>query len=280
MDPNAQAPDNSDALDSPAADPPGRPSVLYAAERQQAILRKARAEGRVDVVGLAEELAVTTETVRRDLTVLERAGVVRRVHGGAIPVERLGFEPAVAARDTVMTAEKERIAKAALAELPEEGSIIIDAGTTTGRLVEVLPTDRELTVVVNSPALATSLAARANLTVLMLGGRVRGRTLATVDEWALAPLAQLCVDVAFVAANGVSVARGLTTPDVVEAAVKRAMIAAARRTVLLADHTKFGNDCLARFGALSDLDVLITDTRLDDETAADVEQAGVRVVRA
>ena len=253
---------------------------MYAEERQQAILRRARAEGRVEVVGLAEELAVTTETVRRDLTVLERAGVVRRVHGGAIPIERLGFEPGLATRDAVMTGEKDRIAKAALAELPAEGSVIIDAGTTTGRLVEALPTDRELTVVVNSPPLAATLATRANVTVLMLGGRVRGRTLATVDEWGLAPLSQLCVDVAFMATNGVSLAHGLTTPDLGEAAVKRAMIAAARRTVLLADHSKFGNDCLARFGVLGDVDVLVTDAGLDDDTAADCEQAGVRVVRA
>ena len=83
---------------------------------------------------LAQDLGVTSETIRRDLTVLERAGVLRRVHGGAIPVERLGFEPALAAHDAVMTAEKQRIAKAALAALPQEGAIIIDAGTTTGRL--------------------------------------------------------------------------------------------------------------------------------------------------
>lgn len=253
---------------------------MYAEERQQAILHRARTEGRVDVVALAEGLAVTTETIRRDLTVLERAGVVRRVHGGAIPVERLGFEPAVATRDTVMTAEKERIAKAALAELPEEGSVILDAGTTTGRLAAVLPADRELTVVVNSPVLAAQLAARPNLTVLMVGGRVRGRTLAAVDDWALAPLATLCVDVAFMAANGVSAARGLTTPDIAEAAVKRAMIGAARRTVLLADHTKVGNDCMARFGDLADVDVLVTDTGLDEETSSAFGQAGTRVVRA
>src|SRR5260221_219094 len=115
---------------------------MYAEERQQEILRRARAAGRVDVMTLAEELDVTTETIRRDLTVLERAGVLRRVHRGAIPVERLGFEPALAARDEVLTAEKERIAKAALAELPADGAIIIDAGSTTGRLVQVLPTDR------------------------------------------------------------------------------------------------------------------------------------------
>jgi len=253
---------------------------MYAEERQQAILHKARIDGRVDVVSLAEELAVTTETIRRDLTVLERAGVVRRVHGGAIPVERLGFEPALAARDSVMTGEKERIAKAALAELPTEGSVIIDAGTTTGRLVDLLPSDRELTVIVNSPAHAATLATRPNLTVLMLGGRVRSRTLAAVDDWALSLLAQLHVDVTFIATNGVSVNHGLTTPDLAESAVKKAMIGAARRTVLLADHTKVGNDCMARFAALDDIDVVITDSGLDEETAESFTRAGTRVVRA
>ncbi len=253
---------------------------MYAPERQQEILQRARAEGRVDVLALAEELSVTTETIRRDLTALERAGVLRRVHGGAIPVERRGFEPAPATRDAVLTAEKERIAKAALRELPEDGAIIVDAGSTTGRLVAELPMDRELTVVVNSPPLAAMLASRPNLTVIIIGGRVRGRTLATVDDFALQLLAQVYVDVAFMATNGLSAERGLTTPDPAEAAVKRSMMAAARRTVLLADHTKIGNDYFARFGSLADVDVLISDTGLDEGVAAEIAQAGPRVVRA
>lgn len=253
---------------------------MYAEERQQEILRLARAEGRVDVTALAEGMNVTAETIRRDLTVLERAGVLRRVHGGAIPVERIGFEPALAARDAVLITEKERIAKAALAELPDEGAVILDAGTTTARLAQLLPSDRELTVVVNSPVLAATLGLRPNLTVLLLGGRVRGRTLAAVDDWALRPLAEMYVDVAFMGTNGCSVERGMTTPDPAEAAVKRAMIGAARRVVLLADHTKIGNDYLARFGTLADLDLLITDNGLDEELIDDVEAAGVRVVRA
>lgn len=253
---------------------------MYAEERQQEIVRLARANGRVDVATLADTLTVTAETIRRDLTSLERAGVLRRVHGGAIPVERIGFEPALETRDAVLIDEKERIAKAALAEVPEEGAIILDAGTTTARLAQALPVDRELTVVVNSPVIATILGTRANINVLLIGGRLRGKTLATVDDWALRPLADMYVDVAFMGTNGMSVERGLTTPDPAEAAVKRAMIGAARRTVLLADHTKIGNDYLARFGTLSDLDLLVTDAGLDNELVADVEATGLRVVRA
>lgn len=253
---------------------------MYAEERQQEIVRLARADGRVDVTTLAESLKVTAETIRRDLTSLERAGVLRRVHGGAIPVERIGFEPALAARDSVLINEKERIAKAALAELPDEGAVILDAGTTTARMAQAIPTDRELTVVVNSPVLASTLGTRSNLNVLLLGGRVRGKTLATVDDWALRPLTELYVDVAFLGTNGCSVERGLTTPDPAEAAVKRAMIAAARRTVVLADHTKIGNDYLARFGTLDDIDLLITDGGLDPDLATEMEAAGLRVVRA
>lgn len=253
---------------------------MYPEERHQLIMQRARADGRVDVAELALELGVTPETMRRDLTALERQGVLRRVHGGAIPVERLGFEPAVALRSAVLVAEKERIAKAALAELPAEGAILIDAGTTTARFADVLPGDRELTVVTNSLPIAMSLAARPNLTLIMIGGRVRGRTLAAVDTWALQALADIYVEVAFVAANGVSLTRGLTTPDSAEAAVKRAIIGAAQRAVLLADHTKFGADHFAKFGSVDQLDAIVTDSALDDRICRELESAGPRVVLA
>jgi DeoR family transcriptional regulator, fructose operon transcriptional repressor len=251
---------------------------MYAEERQQVILERARTEGRVDVAALAEEFTVTTETVRRDLTVLERHGVLRRVHGGAIPVERLGFEPALAAREAVMTDEKRRIAKAALAELPAEGSILLDAGTTTAQLADLIPAEAELTVVTHSVAIALSLVSRPNLTVMLVGGRLRWRTLASVDGWALQALRETYVEVAFMATNGLSVERGLTTPDLAEAMVKQAAIASARRTVLLADHTKVGSDNFARFAELSDVDTLITDDGIDTAVAEELAGAGPTVL--
>jgi DeoR family transcriptional regulator, fructose operon transcriptional repressor len=253
---------------------------VYAEERQAQIVDRARANGRVEVAHLADELAVTPETIRRDLTSLERRGLLRRVHGGAIPLERLGFEPGLATRASAMTAEKERIAKAALDELPEDGSILLDAGTTTAQLAALLPRDRELTVVTNALDIAVRLAAQPNLTVLALGGRLRGRTLAAVDVWAIETLRSTFVDVAFMATNGISVERGLTTPDPTEAAVKRAMIAAARRTVLIADHTKVGSDHLMRFADLDDVDTFVTDAQVDSELLAELEATGLKVVCA
>ena len=265
-------------LPSPTSASEGR--QIYAQERQQAILGRARSEGRVEVTGLAEQLHVTAETVRRDLAVLERHGLVRRVHGGAIPVDRFGFEPALAARVERRVEEKERIAKAALAEVPLEGALLIDAGSTTARLAELLPLDRELTVVTNSVTIAATVASRRNLTLYLLGGRVRARTMAAVGDWASAALRDVFVDVAFLGTNGYSVARGLTTPDPSEAAVKRAAVAAARRCVVLADSSKAGADHFAQFATIDAVDTLVTDTVLDAETAAELEQAGPAVVRA
>ncbi|MEW2292003.1 DeoR/GlpR family DNA-binding transcription regulator [Streptomyces sp. NPDC006743] len=253
---------------------------MYAAERQQEILRLARDGGRVDVVSLAEEFQVTAETIRRDLKALDRAGLLRRVHGGAIPAGRLDFEPDLTERESTAADEKDRIAKAALAELPAEGTLILDAGTTVARLAAALPLETGLTVVTHSLPIAARLADHPGLQLHLVGGRVRHRTRAAVDAWALRAYGEIRADVLFVAANGFSAEHGLTTPDLAEAAVKRAAIAAARRVVLLADSTKHGQEHFARFGGLSDVDLLITDSGLSTEDAAAIEGGGTEVVRA
>ncbi|MFD0295837.1 DeoR/GlpR family DNA-binding transcription regulator, partial [Streptomyces sp. NPDC127118] len=204
---------------------------MYAPERQQAILRLARESGRVDVLSLAEEFQVTAETVRRDLKSLDRAGLLRRVHGGAIPAGRLDFEPDLAERDAVAIDEKERIATAAIGELPTDGSVIIDAGSTAARLAAVIPLDAHLTVVTHALPVAARLADHPGIALHLVGGRVRPRTRAAVDAWALNAYREINADVVFLATNGFSPKGGLTTPDLAEAAVKRAMISAARRVV-------------------------------------------------
>jgi DeoR family fructose operon transcriptional repressor len=255
-------------------------AAVYALERHQKILSRARGKGRVEVRQLADYLDVTPETVRRDLTALERLGVLRRVHGGAVPVERLGVELGVADREERLTEQKERIAKVALDELPDRGSIIIDAGTTTVHFARLLPTDRELVVVTHALPVANLLVSWPNVTLCLLGGVVRPRTLAAIGDWTRHNLADVFVDVAFVGTNGITATRGLTTPDLGEAAVKRALIAAARRTVVLADHTKFGREDFAHVCDLEAIDTVISDSELADAMAQEIQEFGPAVVRA
>ena len=253
---------------------------MYAAERQQRIIAEARRAGRVEVTALADSLGVATETIRRDLTALERRGSLRRVHGGAIPVERLEVEPSLATRSGRLTDVKRRIAARALDQLPSGGSVILDSGTTTGAVAELLPPDLDLTVLTNSLSTASVLATHPGVSLYVLGGRVRGQTGAAVGDWTVRALTDVVVDVAFIGTNGFSVSRGLTTPDQSEALVKRAMVASARTVIVLSDSSKAGDAHLHRFAELGDIDILITDADLDDDVAAEIRAAGPDVVTA
>jgi DeoR family fructose operon transcriptional repressor len=277
---NALSADHADASGVGPRSADSQGPALFSDERQEAILAEISREGRASVAGLAERFAVVGETIRRDLAELERRGVIRRVHGGAIPAEKVTFEPPIEDRASRMTAEKERIAAAALTELPAEGSIFIEAGSTPSYLANALPSDRALTVVTNGGYIANALARHDHLTVLSVGGRVRPRSLACVDDWALDVLSRLHVDVAFLGTNGISAGSGLTTPDLAEAAVKRATLTIAARTVLLADHSKVGVVSLARYGELNQIDLLVTDTGLPLEDMRELGDAGLRVIRA
>lgn len=252
---------------------------MYAAERQRAMLERARADGRVEVAALAESLGVTVETVRRDLTALERQGALRRVHGGALPVERLPLEPTLETRELQSTLEKRRIAARAASEIPQGGSVILDAGTTTLAIAHALPPDLTATVVTNSVAIAGALADKPAIDLVLLGGRVRHRTGAAVGESVGAVLADMCADVAFMGTNGFDVALGFTTPDQAEAGAKRAMVAAARRVIVVTDSSKAGRVHLHRFADLAQVALLITDVGLDDDTAEDLDVQGVEVLR-
>lgn len=255
---------------------------MYAEERQQAIAQLVGLRGRVSVADLATEFAVTTETVRRDLSLLERAGVLQRVHGGAVPAGALaGLEAALSERDAEHPAEKEQIARAALAFLPRgEATILLDAGSTTARLASLLPSDRRLVVVTHAVPVAARLAGLPNVELHLLPGRVRPSTQAAVGADTVAALGRIRADVAFVGANGISPAHGISTPDLEEAATKRALVRAARRSVVLADASKIGQETAQRFAELSDIDVIVTDAGIDPRDLAALETHGPEVVIA
>ena len=255
---------------------------MYAEERQQAMAQLVSEHGRLSVAAIAERFDVTTETVRRDLSVLERMGLVRRVHGGAVPTSSLAvIESGLGERDQANTAQKELVAKAALEQLPPPGgTVLLDAGSTTGRFASRLPRDHRLTVITHAVPIAARLAAYPQIELHLLPGRVRTTTQAAVGADTVTALHHLRVDVAFLGTNGITVEHGLSTPDHDEAAAKRAMVGAARRVVCLTDASKVGTEAAIRFAALDEVDVIVTDSGIDDESRKAFEAAGPEVVIA
>ena len=248
-------------------------------DRQQAIYLLALRQGSVDVADLARRYAVTTETIRRDLSDMQERHLLRRVHGGAVPVERMNHEPMLDARDAVSAEEKLRIATKAVEEVPERGSVIIDSGSTTQRLANVFPVDRDVHVVTNSLTTALTLSRRGLRKLTVLGGAVRTNTLAMVDDTTRAELQHMAIDVLFISCDGLSFQHGLTTPYREEHTVKRAMIEHAHRVVAMVDETKFGNVQMYSFAAFDEIDVLVTDTRVDQEAVDFLSGHGISVHR-
>lgn len=262
---------------------------MYAPERQAAISATIASVGRAAVSDLAQHFDVTPETIRRDFDLLERAGLLRRVHGGAVaPGRASAVERSVTQRSDVAAEAKRRIATAALRFVPSaaDTAIVLDAGTTVGALAADLVDWRgerigeALPVITHSVTAASTLLAAESIDLHLLGGRVRGVTGAAVGPSTLEQLDRLRPDVAFIGTNALSATGGLTTPDEYEAAVKSAIVRRAGRVILLADAAKFDSDTLVVFAGLEDIDVLVSDAAPGDDLAAALAEAGVEVVVA
>lgn len=255
---------------------------MYAEERHQAIAELVASRGRVAVTELATHFDVTTETVRRDLSQLERLKLLRRVHGGAVSMRSVTMlEAQLSDRDQAQSAEKERIARAAATLLPEGGcTLLLDAGSTTVRLAGHLPPTDHWTVITHAVPIAALLAPLPHVEVQLLPGRVRTATQAAVGHATVEAIRHFRADLAFVGTNGISVRHGLSTPDPEEAATKRAIVESAQRVVALTDATKVGQERTVRFADLEDVDVLVTDESIEPADVKSFEAAGVEVLRA
>ncbi|MFL1999431.1 MULTISPECIES: DeoR/GlpR family DNA-binding transcription regulator [unclassified Microbacterium] len=257
---------------------------MYAMERQELVERLLREEGRVGVVDLSTRFGVTTETIRRDLALLEEAGTLRRVHGGAVATDRGStVETPVSERALRKGDAKQAIGRraAALLDAGFRGSVYLDAGTTVAAVAAALPLHLANSrggaeIVTHSMTIAHDLAG-SDLGLTVIGGRIRGLTAAAVGAETVAAISHLRPDVAFVGTNGLSEGFGLSTPDPDEAAVKAAIIAAARRVVVVTDAEKFGAELLVRFGGLTDIDDLVSDAAPESGLSNALGDAGAEV---
>lgn len=265
-------------VDSGKDDVPG--GTLSQLERHELIVDLAVVNGRVDVGGLARRFNVSTETIRRDLGHLQDQQMLRRVHGGAVPWQRWRHEPSLSVRGSQNAEEKHRIAKRALEEIPTEASLLIDSGSTSAHFASLLPRERQLTVVTNSIPVAQVLADNDGVEVIVVGGALKKNTMAMVDSSGVESIDAMVVDLAILSTDGISVDRGCTTPYRDEVAIKRAMMSSARRTVMLLDHSKIGNDQLHRFATVDEVDTIVLGAEAEETDAAALQRAGPLVIRA
>jgi DeoR/GlpR family transcriptional regulator of sugar metabolism len=247
--------------------------------RRSDLLSRIRSDGQLTVAGLPALLGVSAETIRRDLRVLESRGLIRRAYGVAYPVESSAFESALEMRSNINPEEKVRVANAVIQRLGDEQTIFIDEGYQTQLVAQRMPLDRPLTVVTNSLPVATTLAARTNIQVIILGGRVRGSTMGVVDQWPTQMLSGLVIDLAIIGANGITLEHGMTTPDPAVAAVKAAAVRASRRRIFIGAHHKFGRTTFVKFAAVQDFELLITGHELSNSIANRYAAAGVSLLR-
>jgi DeoR/GlpR family transcriptional regulator of sugar metabolism len=250
---------------------------MLAAERRRLIADRVRTNGSVSVAELASTLGTSEITVRRDLRLMAKDGLLVRAHGGALLPGGLAHEPSYSEKATQAAVEKAAIARAAAAMVRPGDSILLGPGTTTLALARLLVGFPELTVVTNSLLVAQALMPAAHVEVIVTGGTLRRSIHALVGPAAEESLRGVRATQAFISGNGLTAERGLSTPSQLVAASDRALAAAGQRTIVLADNTKIGRDTMFQTVAIDAIGVLITDSRADPAELAAIRAAGVRL---
>ncbi len=236
-------------------------------QRRRLILEELRKRGVVKTSELSQLFSVSPMTIRNDLNALAREGKLVRIHGGAMVKEWVTAEPSYQEKAHLNIEEKRRIAQKAV-ELIEPGmAIFIGNGSTTMQLVKALPPDMGLRVFTNALNHAMELTHIRGVDVYVVGGYLRGVSFAMVGRLAKRALEDVYFDIAFLGANGISLEHGVTIPSLEEADTAAEILRHSRRRVILADHTKFGVVAHGKIADLSEIDVIITDSGLDQELA-------------
>lgn len=247
--------------------------------RQKEILDTLHREGRVEVPDLAERLDISAITIRRDLDQLAAAGALRRVRGGAVTVSLRGEGLPFDVRAVDESALKSRLAEAAVALIADGEAVAIDSGTT-GAAAAVALAGRRVTAMPFSVQGIAALAAGSSVTLLLPGGSVRRPEGTIVGPLAQQTLTGLRFDTTILTCCAAAPAVGVTAYDLDDAAVKRALHAAAQRTILIAEGAKFTRSAMAVVCRLDEVDVLVTDDSAPAEALDRLAEAGVRVVVA
>ncbi|HEX4208625.1 MAG TPA: DeoR/GlpR family DNA-binding transcription regulator [Ktedonobacteraceae bacterium] len=254
------------------------------ARRTELILQELRQHGRVSAETLSKQLTVNSSTIRRDLEKLERQNLLRRIHGGAVPVDTLSYSAyqndlTFQKNMVELLDEKTRIAQAALSLLQSGDTIALSPGTTTTILARGIRYAQlqNLTVVTNALNIAMELNGVPGINLTVAGGILLPDFFALVGPLAEQSLSQMYVSKAFIGVNGLHPEHGLTSPNQLEALTHRVTLQRAQCTIVLADHTKLGRVSLHSIAPISAMHTLITDTDAPCDLLADLKNQGIDV---
>jgi DeoR/GlpR family transcriptional regulator of sugar metabolism len=246
-------------------------------ERRENIVEFLKKESKIRVEELADRLNVSQVTIRKDLDVLEKRGLLERSHGNAIFSQQSRFNIAFLEKLQMQSSAKELIAQAAASYIHEGDSIILDSGTTILSLAKILVGKfRSLFVITNSVPAALELT-RAGYELLLVGGQVRNHSMALIGPLGLRNLESFHVDRAFMGTSGITLSHGYSTPDSLDAQMKQAMIRIADKAYVLTDSSKFGHNCMVSFARCSDIHLTLTDSGLSQKAFKEFKQNGVDI---
>lgn len=249
-------------------------------ERRRAILDLLNKQGRVLVAELSRRFQTSQVTIRKDLEILHSQGQVHRTHGGALPARESVLEdPTLREKEKLHHQEKLRIAEAAASVVSEGQVLILDSGTTTTAIARALRDFRNLTIVTNAVNIAAELSGSA-VEVILTGGTLRKNSFSLVGPIAEETLRRLSADLLFLGVDGFDVQYGLSTPNLLESKVNRAMVEISKRTIAVCDSSKFGRRSLSLIAPPSAVQEVITDHGISKSDLRSLKQAGIEVTIA
>ncbi len=246
-------------------------------ERRRSIIEIVNRDGRALVNELAKRFRTSQITIRKDLEVLHRHGLVERTHGGALPLRSGALvDPSLQDKEALHRKSKLRIAAAAAAMIEEGQSVLLDSGTTTTAIARALKGFRKLTVITNAINIATELAG-TDIEVILTGGGLRKNSFSLVGPLAEQTLRHLSADVLFLGVDGFDCRLGLFTPNLLEAQVNRVMVEIARKTVAVCDSSKFGRRSLSNIVPPAAIHHVITDKQISKVDLQSLKESGIGV---
>lgn len=249
---------------------------MFAEERQMEIGLILQKTGSIKVNELSEHFGVSEATVRRDLQEMEGKKLLRRTHGGAVKSEITNFEPSFMEKKDEKSDEKSLIANYAAKLIKNGDTIVLDSGTTTLEIAKNI-TAENITVITNSIDIAVELSSKNSIELILTGGSLRMNTRAMVGYICEDMLRNFRVDKAFIGTNGISLTEGITTPNLVEAQCKKAMINSASKAIIVADSSKFDMVCFSVICPITDIYSIITSGDISEEVINAYSNQGVKI---